>query len=88
MGTAMLPSPAMSMMQVGYKVKINPSVLEDGTVKANHHLFQEALKHNVTGEIVERDRERTKGNEYWFRVKFHFFTAPFKEDHMILLAKE
>lgn len=88
MGTALLPSPVMSMMQVGYNVKINPSVLEGGTVKANHHLFQEALKHNVTGEIIERDRERTNGNEFWFGVKFHFFTAPLKEGHMILLAKE
>ena len=76
------------MFAVGNKVKVNPDLLEDPAVKANHHLFQEALKHNVTGEIIEPDAQRTNGNEYWFRVKFHFFTAPMKEDHMILLSKE
>lgn len=78
----------MSMFAAGNKVKINPAVLEDENVKANHHLFQEALKHNETGLVVVPDPQRTKGNDHWFRVKFHFFTAPLKEDHMILLSKE
>ena len=78
---------AMSMFAIGDKVKINTAVLEDQTVKSNHHLFEEALKHNVTGEIVESDTQRTSGNAYWFRVKFHFFTAPLKEDHLVLLSK-
>lgn len=77
----------MSLFAVGDQVKINPDVLEDQSVKANHHLFQEALKHNVTGEIVGPYPERTNGTEYWFRVKYHFFTVPLKEDHMILLSK-
>lgn len=76
------------MFAVGNKVKVNPSLFEDETIKINHHLFQEAAKHNATGVIVGRDEMRTKGTEYWFRVQFHFFTAPMKEDHMILLTKE
>ena len=77
----------MSMFAVGNQVKINPDVVDDLSVKSSHHLFQEAVKHNVTGEIIEPDLERTSGNEFWFRVKFHFFTAPMKEDQMILMSK-
>lgn len=70
------------------KVKINSAVLEDQSVQSNHRLFEEALRHNVTGVIIESDTNRTSGNEHWFRVKFHFFTAPLKEDLLILLVKE
>ena len=78
----------MRLFAVGNKVKINPDVLLNPAVKSCHHLFQEALKLNMTGEIVAPDLKRTNGNAYWFRVKFHFFTAPLKEDHLILLSKE
>lgn len=78
----------MSMFAPGYKVKINPAVLEDLTVKVNHHLFQEAIKHNVTGVVVELDAPRSSATEFWYRVQFHYFTAPLKEDHLILQSKE
>jgi hypothetical protein len=76
------------MFRADNKVKINPEVLEDTSVKANHHLFQEALKHNVTGTVVELDQERSKPMAFWYRVKFHFFTAPLKENQIVLFTKE
>jgi len=78
----------MRVFALGNKVKINPTVVEDEATKINHHLFGEALKHNVTGEVVELDAKRSTAAEFWYGVKFHFFTPPLKEHQIVLLSKE
>lgn len=78
----------MNMFTTGNKVKLNPAVLEDQSVKTSHHFFQEALRYDLTGLVIEIDTKRSSTTEFWYRVQFHSFTAPLKEDHIILLSKE
>jgi len=76
------------MFATGNRAKINPAVFEDQSVKVNQYLFWEALKQDSTGIVVEMDSTRSAPQEFWYRVKFHFFTPLLKEDYILPATRD
>ncbi|MCU7552810.1 hypothetical protein OCK74_27070 [Chitinophagaceae bacterium LB-8] len=71
-------------MQEKDLVTVDPSILEDQTVKSNHHLFERIIANKELGVIQNLDVEKSKeqkANLYW--VKFHIAAIRIDEKYLV-----
>ena len=83
-----MPTKGMNMFAPGNKVNLHPAILEDTSVKADHHLFHRVLNENRTGEVVQLDTTMSSATVFKYWIQFHGFKVLLKEDHFVLLSKD
>ena len=60
------------MLKEGTQVKLNPSVLEDHSLKSNHHLLKRIIEEDRAGEVVKVDTAKSTKETLQYWVKFHY----------------
>jgi hypothetical protein len=76
------------MYPSGYPVKLNPAVLEDQSLKSNHHLFRRILQEERMGEIREKDAAKSTPDTTRYWVKFQFVAILLSEQHLLPAGPE
>jgi hypothetical protein len=74
----------MTLFAQGDAVKLNPAVLQDETLKPNHHVLSRMLREDRQGTVTEQDFQRSHPSSFYYWVKFPFFTIRLSEAHLQL----
>ncbi|HEY1114365.1 MAG TPA: hypothetical protein VGE66_12420 [Chitinophagaceae bacterium] len=64
-------------------VKLSPAVLEDASVKTNHHLLSRILREEMIGTIREQDMNKSTPQAFYYWVSFHYATFLLSEFHIM-----
>jgi hypothetical protein len=64
-------------------VKLSPAVLEDLSVKTNHHLLSRILREELIGTIREQDVDKSTPQAFYYWVSFHYATFLLSEFHLV-----
>jgi hypothetical protein len=67
-------------------VKLNPAILEDKTLKRNHHLLSRILREEKIGVIQAQDMEKSTPQAFFYWVSFHYASFLLSEFHLMKLA--
>jgi hypothetical protein len=73
----------MPLLKAGDTVKLNPAILEDLTLKQNHHMLSLMLKEDRAGIITQQDLKHSSPKAFFYWVKFSFFTIRLSEFHLL-----
>ena len=73
----------MTMFRPEDTVKLSPAVLEDLSVKTNHHLLSRILREELVGTIREQDLEKTTPQAFYYWVSFHYASFLLSEFHIV-----
>ena len=72
------------MLKEGTPVKLNPAVLEDQSLKSNHHLLKRILEEERPGEVVNLDHAKSTGEMFRYWVKFYYGKILLLEQYILL----
>lgn len=72
------------MLKEGTQVKLNPTVLEDQSLKTNHHLLKRIIEEERAGEVVNLDHARSTGELFRYWVKFYYGKILLPEQFIII----
>jgi hypothetical protein len=73
----------MTLHRPNDTVKLSPAVLEDLSVKTNHHLLSRILREEMIGTIREQDMEKSTPQAFYYWVSFHYATFLLSEFHIL-----
>jgi hypothetical protein len=76
----------MTMHRPNDPVKLNPAVLEDVSVKRNHHLLSRILREEKVGVIREQDMDKSTPQAFYYWVTFHYGSFLLSEFHLMKVA--
>lgn len=78
----------MTMLRPNDSVKLNPAVLEDASVKTNHHLLSRLIKEDQVGLIREQDMNKSTPQAFYYWVSFYYGAFLLSEFHLMKVAGE
>lgn len=73
----------MTMFRPEDTVKLSPAVLEDASVKTNHHLLSRILREELIGTIREQAVDKSTPQAFYYWVSFHYATFLLSEFHIV-----
>lgn len=73
----------MTLHRPNDTVKLSPAVLEDDSVKTNHHLLSRILREDMIGTIREQDMDKSTPKAFYYWVSFHYATFLLSEFHIV-----
>ena len=73
----------MTLFKAGDVVTLNPSILEDESLKRNHHLLSRILREGSEGVVREQDADKSTPQAFYYWVKFHYAAFLLSEFHIM-----